>query len=582
MHTGDLMERREELLELIDGLLKKIETGEYLDAAEIESVDFKEEAGRRGRNGELQPGDKQNNEAAVKLADEVCCMANTPGGGALILGIDDRTRQVLGTELDVDWLRHYIWTKVDIAPAVEERQVSGQRVLLILVAESAEPVEDTSNRIRWRVGEHCVPVDRSEWWRHRQRTGGYDEMARVTTSTVDDAAPGALAVAREAVLNDSADDQPRDISNLDLLKLIGACGVEGNLTQAARLLFCPANKPLITLTSMNVHGGDITNFVEGDPSRSLLEQLNDIETRLDSLNRSTVLPEGFTERRIRNVPVRAVREAVLNGLIHRDWQSALPTEVTWIDFDSTLIVKSPGGFTGGIDESNLLSNRHARYPALADLFRALRMVDKQGVGVDRMYQSMIVLGHRPPHITETVGPHVTCTLIGGKPVVPIMQMVSAIRPEARQSDYRIAIILDGLLHQPFLSMNYAMQKLQADGLTTEVALRAATSSTIGAEPMVHQYKDVWVLGGGARRLAKRARDDIHAPKFLRHATTDRDIARTVVDAWLLSHEAITSGDLVEMTGMSRPTANQVLNEFDGSSLKRSGSGRSVRYLPYTT
>jgi ATP-dependent DNA helicase RecG len=34
-------------------------------------------------------------------------MANTPGGGALVVGVaDDGT--VLGTELDADWLRHRI------------------------------------------------------------------------------------------------------------------------------------------------------------------------------------------------------------------------------------------------------------------------------------------------------------------------------------------------------------------------------------------------------------------------------------------------------------------------------------------
>lgn len=579
MLNSEPIERREYLLHRVTEILARIEAGGATGVRESEAIDFKEEAGRRGRNGELQPGDKQNREAAIKLADEVCCLANTPGGGALILGVQDRDLQVIGTELDAEWLRHTIYEQVDIAPAVEVRSVRGQRLLIILVAESPEPIEDTSNKIRWRVGANCVPVDRAEWWSHRQQAGGYDEMARLTRSTFSDVSPEALNIARISARGGASSDLAAEPSVSDLLRLLGAEGVEGRLTQAGKLVFCSAGRPLVTLTSLDVHGGEVSSFIEGDPEQSLLEQLQNVETRLDVLNGSTTLSGSFSEPKVRDIPPRAVREAVLNGLIHRDWNSPLPTEVTWVDFDSTLVVRSPGGFSGGIDESNLLGNRHARYPALADLFRALGMVDKQGVGVDRMYQSMIVLGHRPPNIVQTAGPAVRCTLIGGKPVVPIVEMVNSIRPEARQRDYRVAIILDGLLHNPFLTLGSAMERLQADRMSAEVALRAATSSTIGNAPLVRQYKDVWVLGSATFMMAKRAKSGIHAARFLEYASTDRDSAREVIAAWLLSHDAITSGDLVEITRVSRPTATQILSELHGSYLSREGSGRSVRYRP---
>ena len=60
--------------------------------------------------------------------------------------------------------------------------------------------------------------------------------------------------------------------------------------------------------------------------------------------------------------------------------TALTTDIRWITLDNTLVVRSPGGFYGGVTADNVLSNRSARYPALADLFRALTLVEKQGVG----------------------------------------------------------------------------------------------------------------------------------------------------------------------------------------------------------
>jgi Putative ATP-dependent DNA helicase recG C-terminal len=96
-----------------------------------------------------------------------------------------------------------------------------------------------------------------------------------------------------------------------------------------------------------------------------------------------------------------------------------------------LQVVSPGGFTGGVTAENVLTQRHARYPALADLCRALHLVEKQGLGVDRMYRDMVVLGYRPPLIVEEPGPRVRTRLAGGPPVVPVVNLMSTVRPEPR-------------------------------------------------------------------------------------------------------------------------------------------------------
>jgi ATP-dependent DNA helicase RecG len=75
------------------------------DAIEREQIDFKEEAGRRGPGGTLTVGDQHNEEAARHLANEVACMANTPGGGAIVVGVEDRNGRLLGAALDAEWLR---------------------------------------------------------------------------------------------------------------------------------------------------------------------------------------------------------------------------------------------------------------------------------------------------------------------------------------------------------------------------------------------------------------------------------------------------------------------------------------------
>ena len=450
------LDRRDQLRSAVDAILASERDGAITRTNETASIDFKEEAGRR--NGpNLEPGSTENPHAATKLANEVACMANSPGGGALIYGVEDGTGAVLGTELNIDWLCQRINQAIDVAPDIEERRVGGQRVLILYVAESREPVPDTSGRLRWRVGDSCKPVDRSEWWLHREQAREHDSMADRSTLTTDAVTAGAMALVRTDL---QADDSE---TNADILRRIAALRSDGHLSQAARLTLTPARATLIDLTVLDVHGGAVTNRIEPTPSLSLLEQIDDVEQALTALNTYSTQPsDRFALSPQRLVPQTAVREAILNGVIHRDWNSSEPTEVRWFSLDSTLVVRSPGGFTGGISASNVLSNRHARYPALADLFRALSLVEKQGLGVDRMYTAMIPLGHRPPTIVEEAGPHVTCTLVGGDPILPIADLFNQIRPLPRRRDTRVAVIVDLLLHSPFTTPEAVAMALQTD------------------------------------------------------------------------------------------------------------------------
>jgi ATP-dependent DNA helicase RecG len=572
----DLVEVRARLADEVASVLDGIQRGEAPRRPESEHVDCKEEPGRRGRGGVLLPAEAQNNAAAEYLAREVCCTANTPGGGALILGIADGLWHVLGTGLDADWLRHRIYQLADVAPAVEEREVAGQRVLVIFVAESPEPVEDPDGKIRWRVDTACAPVDRAEWWLHRQQRAGLDVMAAATARTAADATPGALATARRYLREGGDPDLAGTPSATELLRRLGVLFPDGHLTQAGVLMFVAAGRPLLTLARLDVPGGEVVGRFEPEEELALIEQIADAEARLDAYNPVNPVSRGLAEAPVRSLPVRTVREAVLNGLAHRDWMSTEQTAITWTEVDSRLEVVSPGGFSGGVTADNLLTQRYARYPALSDLFRALRLVDRQGVGVDRMYREMIVLGHRPPSISEQPGPRVRTVLTGGPPVVPVVGLVESIRPEVRQRDVRIAVLIHELLHRPFLSIAQAATALQSDEWDAESALEAAEQSTVDGDPLVRAYKDVFLLGDAAIARVERGGtppDQLARRGILTYRRPGAERTRDLVMQWLATHDRITSGDYSAMTGTARPNATRVLNGLVGDLLNRGVEAR---------
>lgn len=567
--------RRAELEAEVAAILAT-ETAGTLRVEETQSIDFKEEAGRR-IGSVIEPGRTENPTAAGKLANEVACFANTPGGGVIVLGVEHRTGVVIGTELDADWLRQRIYRAVDVAPDVREARVGGQRILVLFVAEAPEPVTMTDGRtIRWRVGDSYEPVDRAQWWEHRSTRLGYDPMAAASTASVD--AVSATTAARVRDLLGESGATTGDAGILGMLRRIGAVRGDGELTVAAELLLTPLGRPALELTVLDVPGGRILDTIEPRSDRSLLEQLDTVESALGILNERVDRIDRFAASPQRMVPPPAIREAILNGLIHRDWNSREATDVRWIREDATLVVRSPGGFTGGVNAGNVLSNRHSRYPALADLCRALGLVEKQGVGVDRMYQAMIVLGHDPPRIEETAGPHVVCTLVGGLPVYPVLDLVQAIRPTVRQNDYRVAILIHLLLHAAFVTETDLAAALQENDGSVRDTVRIASQTVVAGEPLVVAYKNVWIFGQRARDLVRAGSDTYPFAPTARYLSTDPIELRRTTERWLARHDAITTGDLVALTDVSRGTAQRFLNDQVDVWLEKAGAGRASRFI----
>jgi ATP-dependent DNA helicase RecG len=554
-------------------------------------IDFKEEGGRRGPGGTLNVGNPHSEEAAQHLANEVTCMANTPGGGALIVGVEDRSGRLLGAALDAEWLRHRIYQHVGVAPAIEAREVQGIRLLVLYIAQASEPVEDTKGRIRWRTGGHCTPVDRVEWWLARQRSPGYDQMAVATERTESDVAPGAIVVARRYLMSwageRSAERNGTDVGEQGPREMLTALGVlypDGRLSAAGALMFCPSDRTHIALSVLDVEGGDLLAAPRDLTGLSLLEQISWIEDRLDTLNTSlpVTADPGFARMSVRRLPLGAVREAVLNGIVHRDWMQPEPVAFTWIDEDSALQVVSPGGFTGGITAETLLTLRHARYPALADLCHALHLVEKHGLGVDRMYRDMITLGHRPPLIVEEPGPRVRTRLVGGAPVVPVMNLMATIRPEPRQRDVRVALIIHTLLHQPFTTVSRLTSVLQRGTSEVEEALETAAACLTGSDPLLYRYKNVWALTWEAVSVAERStgHQDLHARGVLTYIKPDLDGAAAVARDWLADHSRYTSGDHSTLTGLTQTGARGQLERLaqTGLLIRGPGSGRNAHYI----
>lgn len=590
---GEVWQDRQRLQVAVDCALRLLAGGASADAAEVEGVDVKEEAGRRGRGGMVLAGQPRSEAVAAQLADEVACLANTPGGGALIVGVaDDGT--VIGAASDRDWLRQRIHERVDVAPAVEERLLAdGSRLLVLLVASSREPVEDTGGRLRWRVGARCAPLDRSEWWAQRLARAGGDPLAAPTDRTVQDLDPAALAALRRLLRGGTGSgpaaagggQELAGLATRELLTRLGVLLPDGHLTAAGAHFLAAVDRTVLELVALDVPGGSVTAAPGDLRGLSLVEQLVEVETRLDVLDQVVAVPTGLRLDPVRQIPWPAVREALLNAIVHRDWMTAEPVHVTWIVADADLDVVSPGGFVGGVSEASVLSARYARNPALADLARALGLVERQGIGVDRMYREMVALGHRPPVIRQEPGPRVRTRLVGGPPLQAVMAVSGAVDPQVRRRDVRVALTVYLLLTDGFVAAARLGGLLQVPADEAGEAIEVTASCTLDGEPLLRPADTgVWHPGRGVQRRASADTAALSAAQrrgLLRWYRPTGPAAADLVRRYLAAAGRITSGDLAQITGLTGQGALGVLTRLESEHVVARGPtsrGRGAHFV----
>lgn len=397
----------------IEDFLTAIEAGVPVEDAEGHYVDAKEEPGRRNKET-VTAGPADLEATAGLLYPELACMGNTRGGGAIVLGLAKDGRRP-GATVDPDMLRRRIYELSGrLLTITADRHVlrDGSGLLILRVPEQLEPVR-VDGVINWRYGDSCQEVDPSTW---HATIGlrGRDWSREPAPETIDDVDEDAVAAIRH-FLRASGEPARVELAELQrdelLRRLPNLLADAARLTRAGRLLLTRLD-PALSYVHRDRHGGDSTIRLEtSDP---LLVQLRAILAAIEARGRVTHVESstGATGQ-FAHLPMRAAREAIVNGICHRDWHAHATTSVEHVG--ESLRVTSPGDLVGSVTVDNILTHRsEPRYPALAEALTHIRVAEREGIGVDRMYGDMLAIGHPPPQITNGDGA-VEVVLLGGPP-----------------------------------------------------------------------------------------------------------------------------------------------------------------------
>lgn len=566
--------------EQLNRVLAGLAAGKAPHEIELRNVDVKEEPGRRNQNREVLPGNRENEEAARFLARELACMANTDGAGIIILGVSDQGERI-GTELDSQWLRHRIFQLSDrrLTIDIREGKLGTARLLILRAPEAVEPIR-FQGRILWRVADNCVEVDAATWAAGRLQRSGYDWSAQTSGHTLKDVSATALEVARRFLQQAGNDPAAADLAaaeDADLLRRLNVVDGNGVLTNAGSLLFVSTPEPGIDYIRRDYPGADSSLRLRR--SGPLLVQLAEVETAALASNRTIHVSAGFVQGQVRALPLLAVREAVVNGVIHRDWSSPLPTTVEHVG--DTLTVTSPGGFIGGISSENIITHPSVpRYRSLASVAAALRLAEREGIGVDRMVAEMLSLGHAPPDIREIEGPYVRVSLLGGTPDPEWMDFLDNCIPPSVPRDIDMLLLMHHLLANTWFDAAHTAPVLQRSTAETQAAINRLASVRCDGQPVIAAINGVPAGQPPAWRLTDEIRIRLSGRAHSVHEGLDR---QNLILDWVRKRGRVSSTETADLTGISLGYAGKLLADLEEEGYlepsRANRRGRGFYYRP---
>lgn len=174
------------------------------------------------------------------------------------------------------------------------------------------------------------------------------------------------------------------------------------------------------------------------------------------------------------IPPLAIREALLNALVHRRYTAAAPVKVAL--FEDRVEIFSPGNFPGPMDLDELGSGvSYYRNPTVAHFARRLGLVERRGLGFANILKSCRENGNPPPEIVEG-SDFVKVTLYADREAVEdaLPPELRALEPLRRQKIPLTTANVKSLLHVCAGTALTRMKELVSRGLVVEEGKGRAT------------------------------------------------------------------------------------------------------------
>ncbi len=340
-----------------------------------------------------------------RIYDTLSSFSNQDDGGVIVFGISEKDNYNIVGVYDLEKAQRRAMEACEqMEPAVRavfsSAEIDGKYVLAAEIPSVEywlRPVfYKGAGRLKGsyvRVGDADEPMTEYEVYSFESfRRRSRDELRTVPECRMDMLDPDRLGNYLLSVKRER--EKLSKISDSEILELMGIT-VKGVPTLAGILSFSLYPQTWFSqlcITAVSVPGTEIGD-AEQDGSRfldnkritgAIPEMLDDaVEFVRKNMRTKTVIDNDGHRADRTEYPIVAVREAVLNALIHRDY--SLLSENTPVSIEmyrDRMEISSKGGIYGGVPLSQLGTGRpETRNPALANILELLKITENRYSGI---------------------------------------------------------------------------------------------------------------------------------------------------------------------------------------------------------
>jgi len=317
--------------------------------------------------------------------------ANTKGG-RIFIGINDKN-EASGVEISKESLKEWIneisqSTEPTIIPEIDSFEINGKKIVIITVKESSlKPVAFKGIcyiRIK-NSNKKLSPKEITEL--HLQTIGeSWDShIINVELDVLDEKKiRDYIALANESGRRKIKENPMEVMNKLGLIK-------NNKPTLAVVLLFSKNLQKFVSQAKVHCGKFKFSKIEILDDSmieNNLIEQVDEV---IDFIKKNIKIKFVIKDKPRREekweYPLDALREAVINAIVHRDY--TLPSEIQIEVYDDRIEIWNPGELPQGIIIEDLYKKDHKSIPRnklIAQIFYDIGFIEKYGSGTTRMLE----------------------------------------------------------------------------------------------------------------------------------------------------------------------------------------------------
>jgi ATP-dependent DNA helicase RecG len=346
--------------------------------------------------------------SASKLAESLMALANASGGTVLV-GVDPKTARVQGLKnaeaaYNGALEAAFLTDPPLIIPLPEVVTLDDKDVLVITIPPGLPHVYSLQGKYLIRIGPQNRPLA-PETLRRLIIERGEVSFESLTT-------PGA---ALDDIDWDKAEKYLASLEGLSAATTEEALYNRGCLvredggyrpTNAGILLLGIQPERFVKSSEIIVArypGRQMSDaFVREDIKGTLPDQIRRAEAFLVSNMKRGVRMVSLEREEQVEYPTKAVREAIVNAVAHRDY-SIRGDEIRIFMLSNRIEFYSPGRLPGHVTVDNIVEERFSRNEVIVQVLADMGFIERLGYGIDRMIKLMRDYGLPAPRFQETAG-----------------------------------------------------------------------------------------------------------------------------------------------------------------------------------